>query len=167
MEFGYALSSNEHAPGDLLSYARRAEEAGFTFALLTDSAPVAAGRSSHSAFAFGALGGVAEGTGRLRVGARLTSTLIRQNPALVAQAAAMAALMMPDRFYLCVDTCEPYLVSGARMPRPAAVRPPPTIARPSSAVRMSISIWTGFKSLPGPATTTSVFVRSVPIKKVS
>jgi len=36
MEVGYSLSSEEHAPGDLVRHARGAEEAGFGFALISD-----------------------------------------------------------------------------------------------------------------------------------
>jgi hypothetical protein len=36
VELGYALSSEEHTPNDLVRYARRAEETGFTFALISD-----------------------------------------------------------------------------------------------------------------------------------
>ncbi len=33
-QIGYAISSEEHAPPDILQHARRAQEAGFTFALI-------------------------------------------------------------------------------------------------------------------------------------
>src|SRR5262245_20457254 len=36
IELGYALSSEEHSPNDLVRYAQRAEEAGFAFALSSD-----------------------------------------------------------------------------------------------------------------------------------
>jgi alkanesulfonate monooxygenase SsuD/methylene tetrahydromethanopterin reductase-like flavin-dependent oxidoreductase (luciferase family) len=36
MQLGYALSSEEHAPLDLIRYAQHAEEAGFDFALISD-----------------------------------------------------------------------------------------------------------------------------------
>ena len=36
MECGYALSSEEHLPLDLVRYARLAEEVGFPFALVSD-----------------------------------------------------------------------------------------------------------------------------------
>ena len=36
MEIGYALSSEEHRPLELVSNARRAEEVGFPFALVSD-----------------------------------------------------------------------------------------------------------------------------------
>ena len=35
-EFGYALSSEEHGAPDLVANARAAEEAGFSFALISD-----------------------------------------------------------------------------------------------------------------------------------
>jgi alkanesulfonate monooxygenase SsuD/methylene tetrahydromethanopterin reductase-like flavin-dependent oxidoreductase (luciferase family) len=36
MELGYWLSSEEHAPKDLVRYARRAEAIGFAFAQISD-----------------------------------------------------------------------------------------------------------------------------------
>ena len=36
MDLGYAFSSEEHHPLDLVRYAQRAEEAGFGFALVSD-----------------------------------------------------------------------------------------------------------------------------------
>jgi alkanesulfonate monooxygenase SsuD/methylene tetrahydromethanopterin reductase-like flavin-dependent oxidoreductase (luciferase family) len=36
LQIGYKLSSEEFGPNDLVRYAARAEEAGFTFALISD-----------------------------------------------------------------------------------------------------------------------------------
>ena len=36
VRIGYALSSEEHRPGELVRHARLAEEAGFSFALISD-----------------------------------------------------------------------------------------------------------------------------------
>lgn len=36
IEVGYALSSEEHSPRDLVHYAKRAEETGFSFELISD-----------------------------------------------------------------------------------------------------------------------------------
>jgi alkanesulfonate monooxygenase SsuD/methylene tetrahydromethanopterin reductase-like flavin-dependent oxidoreductase (luciferase family) len=36
VEIGYALSSEEHPAGDLVRYAARAEEAGFSYAMISD-----------------------------------------------------------------------------------------------------------------------------------
>jgi alkanesulfonate monooxygenase SsuD/methylene tetrahydromethanopterin reductase-like flavin-dependent oxidoreductase (luciferase family) len=35
-ELGYSLSSEEFSPSDLVRFARRAEEAGFAFAVISD-----------------------------------------------------------------------------------------------------------------------------------
>jgi coenzyme F420-dependent glucose-6-phosphate dehydrogenase len=43
-QFGYWLSSEEHGPADLIANARRAEEAGFSLAMVTDHFPPAASR---------------------------------------------------------------------------------------------------------------------------
>jgi coenzyme F420-dependent glucose-6-phosphate dehydrogenase len=39
LSLGYALSSEEHGPADLVALARRAEEAGFEFALVSEPSP--------------------------------------------------------------------------------------------------------------------------------
>lgn len=106
MEIGYALSSEEHAPGDLVRHARMAEEAGFTFALVSDHYHPWIDRQGHSPFVWGVLGAIAEATESLRVGTGVTCPTIRLHPAIVAQAAATAAALMPDRFFLGVGTGE-------------------------------------------------------------
>ena len=58
MEIGYALSSEEHAPNDLVRYARRAEEVGFTFALISDHFHPWIDRQGHSPFVWAVIGGV-------------------------------------------------------------------------------------------------------------
>ena len=40
VQLGYALSTGEHCPNDLVRDARPAEEAGFPFALISDHYPV-------------------------------------------------------------------------------------------------------------------------------
>jgi G6PDH family F420-dependent oxidoreductase len=62
-ELGYALSSEEHRPADLVRHARLAEERGF-------------------------------------------SPTVRIHPAIIAQAAATAAVLMPGRFFLGLGTGE-------------------------------------------------------------
>jgi coenzyme F420-dependent glucose-6-phosphate dehydrogenase len=36
VEIGYKLSSEEHGPNKLIRYAKRAEEVGFTFVMISD-----------------------------------------------------------------------------------------------------------------------------------
>jgi len=105
-EFGYALSSEEHTPNDLVQHARRAEEAGFSFALISDHYHPWIDRQGHSPFVWSVLGGIAQATSRLRLGTGVTCPTIRIHPAIIAQAAATVAAMMPGRFFLGVGTGE-------------------------------------------------------------
>jgi coenzyme F420-dependent glucose-6-phosphate dehydrogenase len=105
-ELGYALSAEEHSPNDLIRYATRAEEAGFSFALISDHYHPWLEHQGHSSFAWTVLGAIAETTQRLRVGTGVTCPTMRYHPAIIAQAAATAASIMPDRFFLGVGTGE-------------------------------------------------------------
>ena len=104
--FGYALSSEEHAPSDLVRHARLAEEAGFEFALISDHFHPWIDRQGHSPFVWSVLGGIAEATDKLQLGTGVTCPMIRIHPAIIAQAAATTAAMMPGRFFLGVGTGE-------------------------------------------------------------
>ena len=105
-EFGYALSSEEHSPLELVEYARRAEEVGFRFALISDHYHPWVARQGHSPFVWSVIGAIATATSSLRLGTGVTCPLIRVHPAVIAQAAATAAAMMPGRFFLGVGTGE-------------------------------------------------------------
>ncbi len=105
-ELGYALSSEEHAPNDLVNNARRAEETGFTFALISDHYHPWIDRQGHSPFVWSVIGGIAQATERLRLGTGVICPTIRLHPAIIAQAAATAAAMMPGRFFLGVGSGE-------------------------------------------------------------
>jgi G6PDH family F420-dependent oxidoreductase len=103
---GYALSSEEHAPSDLVGYARRAEEAGFGFAMISDHFHPWIDRQGNAPFVWSVLGGIAEATSRIPVGTGVTCPLIRTHPAIIAHAAATTAAMMPGRFWLGLGTGE-------------------------------------------------------------
>jgi coenzyme F420-dependent glucose-6-phosphate dehydrogenase len=117
-ELGYALSSEEHGPRELVRYARRAEEAGFTHALVSDHYHPWVDRQGQSPFVWAVIGGIAEATERLRLGTGVTCPTVRIHPAIVAQAAATAAAMMPGRFFLGLGTGENLNehIVGARWP---------------------------------------------------
>jgi coenzyme F420-dependent glucose-6-phosphate dehydrogenase len=106
MDCGYALSSEEHLPLDLVRYARRAEESGFPFALISDHFHPWIDRQGESPFVWSVIGGIAVETEKLRLGTGVTCPTIRTHPAIIAQAAATSAAMMPGRFFLGVGTGE-------------------------------------------------------------
>ena len=103
---GYALSSEEHGPRDLVANARAAEEAGFSFALISDHFHPWIERHPHSPFVWGVLGAIAQATDKLVVGTGVTCPTFRTHPAIIAHAAATAADLMPGRFFLGVGTGE-------------------------------------------------------------
>jgi G6PDH family F420-dependent oxidoreductase len=106
IELGYALSSEEHKPNDLVRNAQRAEQAGFTFALISDHFHPWVDQQGHSPFVWSVLGGIANATTTLRIGTGVTCPMIRIHPAIIAQSAATIADMMPGRFFLGVGTGE-------------------------------------------------------------
>jgi G6PDH family F420-dependent oxidoreductase len=118
IEIGYALSSEEHGPSELVQLARRAEEVGFAFALLSDHYHPWTDRQGHSPFAWSVLGGMAQATQRLHVGTGVTCPTMRYHPAMLAQMAATVGAMMPGRFFLGVGTGENLNehILGARWP---------------------------------------------------
>src|SRR5437667_1450868 len=106
MEVGYKLSSEEQGPNELVRYAGLAEEHGFGFALISDHFHPWIDRQGQSPFVWSVIGAIAHTTKRLRLGTAVTCPTVRVHPAIVAQAAATAAAMMPGRFFLGVGTGE-------------------------------------------------------------
>ena len=119
-ELGYSLSCEEHAPNDLVGFAKSAEAAGFGFALVSDHFHPWIDAQGNSPFVWSVIGGVAQATERLRLGTGVTCPLIRIHPAIIAQAAATSAAMMPGRFFLGVGTGENLNehVLGGKWPAP-------------------------------------------------
>jgi G6PDH family F420-dependent oxidoreductase len=106
MQLGYALSSEEHGPQDLVRHAAQAEAAGFEFALISDHFHPWIDRQGQSSFVWSVIGGIAQATERLQLGTGVTCPFMRTHPAIIAQAAATAAAMMPGRFFLGVGSGE-------------------------------------------------------------
>jgi len=106
MQLGYHISSEEHQPNDLVKHARRAEETGFTFALISDHYHPWSDRQGQSPFVWSVIGAIAHATQTLRLGTGVTCPTIRIHPAIIAQAAATSAAMMPGRFFLGLGTGE-------------------------------------------------------------
>ena len=140
MEVGYALSSEEHSPRDLVANAVAAEQAGFRFALISDHFHPWIDRQGESPFVWSVLGAVAARTSDLRVGTGVTCPLIRVHPAVVAQATATTASLFDGRFFLGVGTGENLNehIVGHRWP--------PTARRRdmlAEAVELMRTLWTG------------------------
>lgn len=106
IELGYTLSSEEFPPNDLIRHAQRAEALGFTFAGISDHFHPWLDQQGNSPFAWTTLGGVAATTRTLKLITGVTCPLIRYHPAIIAQAAATVASMIPGRFSLGLGTGE-------------------------------------------------------------
>lgn len=103
---GYALSSEEHEPRNLVDHAQMAEEAGFGFLIISDHFHPWVSQQGQSPFVWSVLGGIAQATQKVRVGTGVTCPIMRIHPTLIAQAAATVADMMPGRFFLGLGTGE-------------------------------------------------------------
>jgi alkanesulfonate monooxygenase SsuD/methylene tetrahydromethanopterin reductase-like flavin-dependent oxidoreductase (luciferase family) len=75
---GYWLSSEEHSPRTLVENARRAEDAGFSYLLISDHIHPWVDAQGHSPFVWGVIGAIGEATERLRLGTAVTCPLIRR-----------------------------------------------------------------------------------------
>lgn len=106
IDIGYKLSSEEFGPQALVEQAVGAERAGFGFALISDHFHPWVDAQGQSPFVWSVLGAIAQATTRLQVGTAVTCPTIRMHPAIVAQAAATTAAMMPGRFILGLGTGE-------------------------------------------------------------
>lgn len=106
VKLGYALSSEEHTPNRLVENARQAEKLGFEFALISDHFHPWIDQQGHSPFVWSVLGAIAHATTNLYIGTGVTAPIIRIHPAILAQAAATVAAMMPGRFFFGIGTGE-------------------------------------------------------------
>jgi coenzyme F420-dependent glucose-6-phosphate dehydrogenase len=118
ISLGYSLSTEEHRPEDLVRFALRAEEVGFRYASISDHFHPWVAAQGNSPFAWSVLGAIANATSTIEVGTGVTCPTVRYHPAIIAQAAATVASLMPGRFFLGVGTGENLNehIVGARWP---------------------------------------------------
>jgi coenzyme F420-dependent glucose-6-phosphate dehydrogenase len=105
-EIGYHLSSEEHMPNDLVRFAHRAEHAGFRFITISDHYHPWIDQQGQAPFVWNVLGAIAHVTHEVPVGTAVTCPTFRIHPAIIAQAAASTAAMMPGRFFLGLGSGE-------------------------------------------------------------
>jgi G6PDH family F420-dependent oxidoreductase len=118
MKLGYTLSSEEFDAPTLVAQAEQAEQVGFDFASISDHFHPWVDAQGESPFVWGTLGAIAERTERIALMTGVTCPTTRVHPAIVAQAAATAAQLLPGRFSLGVGTGENLNehVTGERWP---------------------------------------------------
>jgi G6PDH family F420-dependent oxidoreductase len=106
MKIGYFLSSEENGPAELVAQARAAEEAGFHGLWISDHYHPWNDEQGQSPFVWAVIGALAEATSRVPVTTAVTCPTVRTHPAVIAQAAATAATMLPGRFNFGVGSGE-------------------------------------------------------------
>lgn len=122
MRIGYFLSGEEHPPLELVRQARLAEQHGFAGLWISDHYHPWNDEQGQSPFVWSVIGAIAA-TCRLPVETAVTCPTVRIHPAVVAQAAATSAAMLPGGFRLGVGSGEALNehVTGTRWP-PTDVR---------------------------------------------
>jgi len=106
VRLGWWLSSEEHDPRGLVAQAALAETCGFATAMISDHLQPWVRHQGHAAYVWAVVGAIANATTRLEVGTGVTSMVHRNHPITVAQAAATAAVLLEDRFFLGVGSGE-------------------------------------------------------------
>ncbi len=98
--FGFTLMTEQSGPRELVEYARRAEEAGFDFEVMSDHYFPWLASQGHAPYAWSVLGAVAQVTQRVELMTYVTCPILRYHPAVVAQKAATVGLLSDGRFTL-------------------------------------------------------------------
>lgn len=106
VHIGYTLSSEEFRANDLVDLAVQAEDLGFAFASISDHFHPWMDSQGHSPLVWSVLGGIAARTSRIPVMTGVTPLSLHYHPAIIAQATATIADMMPGRFHFGVGTGE-------------------------------------------------------------
>jgi G6PDH family F420-dependent oxidoreductase len=87
-------------PDQLVRDARRAEEAGFDFSVISDHFQPWLASQGHSGYAWSILGAAAQATERIGLMSYVTCPTLRYHPAVVAQKAATMQILSGGRFRL-------------------------------------------------------------------
>jgi coenzyme F420-dependent glucose-6-phosphate dehydrogenase len=118
-KLGYTLSSEEFDAPSLVAQAERAEQAGFAFASISDHFHPWIDAQGASPFVWGTLGAISQRTERIELLTGVTCPTTRVHPAIIAQAAATTASLLPGRFSLGVGSGENLNehILGGRWPR--------------------------------------------------
>jgi len=106
VRLGYASSSEEHSPKELVEQLVQAEDAGFSFALISDHFHPWISAQGQSPFVWAVLGAAATATKKIEIGTGVTCPIMRIHPTILAQATATVASMMEGRFFFGVGTGE-------------------------------------------------------------
>ena len=106
MKIGYFLSSEEWGPKDLVDQAVKAQRAGFDGLWISDHFHPWNDEQGHSGFVWGTIGAIASAAPGMHVTTAVTCPTMRIHPAVNAQAAATAAVLLDGRFAFGIGSGE-------------------------------------------------------------
>ncbi|MFD1151497.1 LLM class F420-dependent oxidoreductase [Saccharothrix hoggarensis] len=106
MRIGYTLMTEQAGPRELVEHARRAEDVGFDFEVMSDHYSPWLDEQGHAPYAWSVLGAVTQATGRVELMTYVTCPTVRYHPAVVAQKAATVQLLSGNRFTLGIGAGE-------------------------------------------------------------
>jgi G6PDH family F420-dependent oxidoreductase len=106
MKIGCFLSSEEWGPKDLIAQAAQAQQAGFEGLWISDHYHPWNDAQGHSGFVWGTIGAIAQAAPGMPVTTAVTCPTMRIHPAVMAQAAATAAVLLDGRFTFGVGSGE-------------------------------------------------------------
>ena len=137
---GIALSCEERPARELVEAGRAAEAAGFSAGWISDHFHPWNDEQGESPFVWSVLGALGEVTSAMSWETAVTCPTVRTHPAIVAQAAATTATLMPGRFRLGVGSGEALNehIFGDAWPRPAI-----RLEMLEEAIEMIRLLWSG------------------------
>lgn len=140
VKLGMTLGAEEHDPRRLVEMATMAEGRGFDFVSISDHFHPWIREQGHSAFVWSVLGAISQATTDIEVGVGVTCPIMRIHPAILAQATATTANLLPGRFIWGVGTGEALneQILGDSWP-PADVR----LAMLEEAIEVVRELWKG------------------------
>jgi G6PDH family F420-dependent oxidoreductase len=106
VRIGYFLSSEEWGPKALVAQAAKAQAAGFDGLWISDHYHPWNDEQGHSPFVWTTIGAISQAAPGMHVTTAVSCPTMRIHPAVIAQAAATAAVILDGRFTLGVGTGE-------------------------------------------------------------
>ena len=122
MKIGYFLSSEEWGPNELIDHAIKAQAAGFEDFWISDHFHPWIDEQGHSPFVWAVIGALAQATPGMHVTTAVTCPTTRIHPAIIAQAAATASILLDGRFTLGSDEERAAAVTAHRILKSHAVK---------------------------------------------
>jgi len=106
VRIGYKASAEQFGPGELLDYARHAEELGLEIVAISDHFQPWRHTGGHGPAALPWLAAAGQRTTSAVIGTSVLTPTLRYHPSVIAQAFATLAVLTPGRVFLGVGTGE-------------------------------------------------------------